>query len=65
MSVAELSALLSRTLHSRFSITLSRKIMLEIDVDGDGRLCLLDVVSLFYLTEMYFKGLAGIAYVMT
>lgn len=33
--------------------------MQQVDVDGDGQLCFLDLLSVFYLTELYFKALAG------
>lgn len=33
--------------------------MREIDVDEDGCLCLIDLFSVFYLTEIYMQALGG------
>ena len=33
--------------------------MSDIDTDGDGSLSILDVLSIFYLTELYLKALSG------
>ena len=42
-----------------FPLPIGKKIMEVLDVDGDGYLCLLDLFSLFYLTEIYMQALGG------
>lgn len=59
ITAAELSHLLTHTIGHKFSIPQCRMIMKEVDIDGDGELCMLDLLSLFYLSEVYLIGMAG------
>ena len=59
ISVTELSHLLTAVTGKSFNIVKCRKIMSDIDTDGDGSLSILDVLSIFYLTELYLKALSG------
>lgn len=45
--------------YRRFTIPCARKILHQVDVDGDKKLDLLDLLSIFYVTDIYLKSMAG------
>ncbi|XP_067932977.1 uncharacterized protein [Watersipora subatra] len=57
ISVDELCELLSEAFHKTCYPSMGRKIMVEVDVDQDGSLCLIDLFSIFYLSEIYLQSL--------
>ena len=59
IAVNELRDLLTESLSQNFTVSITKKIMRDIDVDEDGCLCLLDFFSIFYLTEIYLQALGG------
>ncbi|XP_067930412.1 uncharacterized protein [Watersipora subatra] len=58
ISITEMSCLLSSATRSKFSLANCRKIMKDVDLDEDGNLSLLDILSVLYMTELHLVALA-------